>query len=318
MTIQFAGMRYLLAVATAAGWMAVESAAAHDIEPQGQEREPRKHIVIQSTGITNLMPADIVLPYAMAVTITVEGDKRVIIANGIPEHAVGRFPNRNNPNAIQPQSYRFEVPAQPQLAIGMTSAGLHNFGIAVNGVPFDPHAAEWYLGIRGSPWQYAVLSGAISLGLDTNYAHVQRSGAYHYHLWPTDLLADLGAVADQHSPLVGWAADGFPIYAHYGYVDAMDPGSGVAALSTSYTLRQGDRPSGGDQPGGTYDGTFLADYAYIEASGDLDECNGRFGVTPEFPDGTYAYFLSSGWPVVPRCYRGTPDPSFVHQRGPGP
>lgn len=304
---------------TAAFWLALNSAGAHDLEVQGQQPPaPRKHTVTQSDGILNVNPADIVLPYPNNVTIAIEGDKRVITANGIPEHPVGQFPTHGNPNAVRPQAYHYMVPAQPALAIGMTSAGLHNFGIAVNGVPFDPHAAEWYMGVRGSPWQYAVLSGALDLGLDANYAHVQPSGAYHYHLWPRDLLADLGAVANEHSPLVGWAADGFPIYALYGYVDPMDPGSGVAELSTSYRLRQGNRPSGGDQPGGTYDGTFLADYAYVDGSGDLDECNGRSGVTPEFPEGTYAYFLSADWPVVPRCYRGTPDESFMERRGPGP
>ncbi|MEM7122944.1 MAG: YHYH protein [Pseudomonadota bacterium] len=271
----------------------------------------------QSDGVLNVNPADVLLPYPNDVTIMVEGAKRVITANGIPEHPVGPFPTRGNPNAIEPQAYRYEVPAEPALAIGITSAGLHNFGIAVNGVPFDPHAAEWYLGERGSRWQYAVLSGAISLGLDANYAHVQPNGAYHYHLWPTELLFDLGATANSHSPLIGWAADGFPIYALYGYVDPMDPGSGIVQLTSSYRLRPGNRPTGSGQPGGTYDGTFLADYAHVEGAGDLDECNGRTGVTPEFPDGTYAYFLSANWPVVPRCYRGAPDPSFVHERGPG-
>ena len=51
----------------------------------------------------------------------------------------------------------------------------------------------------------------------------------------------------------------------------------------------------------------------VLAAGTLDECNGRFSVTPEFPAGTYAYFLTTEWPVVPRQFRGTP----TQVRGPG-
>ncbi len=263
-------------------------------------------------------PADIRLSFPDDVTIGIEGDLRVVAGNGIPGHPVGQFPNRANPNAIQPQIYAYRMPANPELAATVTRLGMHNFGIAVNGVPFDPLAAEWYLGVRGSPWQYVVMSGALALGLDANYAHVQPTGAYHYHLLPSDLLDDLGLSDQSHSPLVGWAADGFPIYALYGFGDPEDAGSAITEMSSGYRLRAGNRPSGNDQPGGYFDGTFIADYEFVGGSGSLDECNGRVTVTPEFPGGTYAYFLTQQWPVVPRCYRGTPDASFTRERGPGP
>ena len=67
----------------------------------------------------------------------------------------------------------------------------------------------------------------------------------------------------------------------------------------------GDRPAQPEAPGGKFDGAFVQDYEYIADLGDLDECNGRFCVTPEFPDGTYAYFMTKAWPVVPRAFRGT-------------
>lgn len=73
---------------------------------------------------------------------------------------------------------------------------------------------------------------------------------------------------------------------------------------------ESDRP-GGNEPGGYYDGTFLADYEYIEGAGTLDECNGRMTVSPEFPDGTYAYFLTSDFPNIPRCFKGTPSQDFA-------
>ncbi|MCB1616310.1 MAG: YHYH protein, partial [Pseudomonadales bacterium] len=179
-----------------------------------------------------------------------------------------------------------------------------------NGVPFDPAAAEWYKGIRNDQWQYEALSGAVSLGIDDNYAHVQPTGAYHYHGMPTALLRELSLLPARHSPLVGWAADGFPVYAKYGFVDALDENAGIRELTSSWRLRKGQRPYDKNTPGGYYDGTFTGDYVFQAGAGDLDECNGRFTVTPEFPLGTYAYFLTENWPVIPRCWKGEPSRDF--------
>jgi hypothetical protein len=87
----------------------------------------------------------------------------------------------------------------------------------------------------------------------------------------------------------------------------------VKKLASSYRLKEGLRP-GGREPEGPYDGTFVADYEYVAGSGDLDECNGRQTVTPEFPEGIYAYFLTANWPVIPRRFRGTPSADFDHGR----
>jgi len=49
-------------------------------------------------------------------------------------------------------------------------------------------------------------------------------------------------------------------------------------------------------------GDLTSDYIYDASVGTLDEYNGKFGVTPEYPNGTYAYFMSedgSGNPVFP-------------------
>ena len=185
--------------------------AAFALLAQGPPRRP--HTVTQSDGMPKLVPATQRPPGMNRVTITVEGEQRVIDANGIPDHATGMFPNRGNPHPITPQSYRYRVPAKPRTADRVTPLGMHNFGIAVNGVPFDPGAAEWYLGDPSGGWQYEPLSGAIALGIDVSHAHVQPSGAYHYHGLPTRLLESVKISKDRHSPVVGWAADGFPIYA---------------------------------------------------------------------------------------------------------
>ncbi|MEM9704381.1 MAG: YHYH protein, partial [Planctomycetota bacterium] len=132
-----------------------------------------------------------------------------------------------------------------------------------------------------------------------------------YHGLPTGLLKNLGWKAGEHSPLIGWAADGFPIYAKTGFTNADDASSPIQELKSSYRLKKGRRPGGAGQPGGTYDGTFTQDYEYVDGVSDLDECNGRHCVTPEFPDGTYAYFLTDDWPVVPRKFRGEPSEDFL-------
>jgi hypothetical protein len=247
-----------------------------------------------------------------SVTISVEGERRIIQANGLPDHQPGQFPNRNNPNRISAQSYRFSVPAHPVANEVPAPFRMQAFGIAINGIPFDPFAAEWY--DEAQQWQYEPHGGGVDLGLDKNHAHVQPTGAYHYHGLPTDLILRLTGGKPQLVHL-GWAADGFPIYGPWGYEQAADRTSPVRKLTTSYQLKKGQRPSGG--PPGKYDGTFVADYEYVAGSGDLDECNGRFGPTPEFPEGTYHYYITDAFPFIPRAYKGTPDPSF-ERRGPPP
>jgi hypothetical protein len=246
------------------------------------------------------------------VEIVPRGDYRYITANGIPNHSHGQFPNRGNPNTISAQQYTFRMPLHPQINKEITALGMNPFGVALNGVPFDPGAAEWWNNDPNSGWQYEALSGKINLGMDANNAHVQPNGAYHYHGLPIGLIEKLGD--GKKMLLVGYAADGFPIYAQYGYADAKNAKSEIKKLGSSYHLKEGRRPK---DPGRTYDGTFIEDYVYIADSGDLDQCNGRFGVTPEDPDGTYHYFVTSEFPFIPRCFRGTPDDSF-RRRSPGP
>ena len=247
---------------------------------------------------------------ASAATITVEGDVRVIRSDGLPSHETGEFPNPGNPNRIRAISRVWRVPASPSLTESLGLVPLGVFGVALNGVPFDPGAAEWWRGDPRLGWQVEAQGPGVDLGLDRNHAHVQPSGAYHYHGVPTGLLEDLGADGSRMVQ-VGWAADGFPIYARYGYVDPSDATSEVVPLDPSYRLRDGNRPGGENGPGGAYDGRYVQDHKYVAGAGDLDECNGRFGVTPEFPDGTYAYFVTDAYPHVPRCWKGTPDLSFA-------
>ena len=88
------------------------------------------------------------------------------------------------------------------------------------------------------------------------------------------------------SNIIGWAYDGNPIYGAYGYSDPEDTSSNPKLLTPGYTLSVSDVI---DRPNVFSDGFFVEDYKYTN-SGDLDENNGRFGKTPEFPNGIYAYF----------------------------
>ncbi len=190
---------------------------------------------------------------------------------------------------------------------------MHPFGVAVNGVVLDPGAAEWWRGDFSSGWQYEPLSGAMDLGLDDSNGHVQPNGAYHYHGIPTRLLRRL-TEGKPTMVMIGWAADGFPIYGPWDRKVPGDRASPWIQVRSSYQLKKGNRPDG---PGGFYDGSFVADFEFVAGAGDLDECNGRFGPTPEFPNGIYHYHVTDTFPYIPRYFKGTPDPSFF-RRGPLP
>lgn len=276
---------------------------------------PMRHHTATRVQPLTLIPANTPPPEANYEKTELKGDLRVIESNGIPGHLVGPFPNQGNPHTITPQRHHFEIPANPQQAEHPTPSSNGGrpgpphrpFGVALNGVLFDPGTAEFWKGDPRLDWNYEALGAAVgTLGLDANHAHVQPTGSYHYHGLPVAYLRGLGVDKSTHSPLVGWAADGFPVYALYGYESPMDPKSRVIKMTPSYRLKAGERPAGNNGPGGTYDGAFTRDYEHLKDSGTLDECNGRFCVTPEFPGGTYAYFLTTEWPVIPRCFRGKP------------
>lgn len=249
-----------------------------------------------------------------SVAMTTDGTYRYLDANGVPNHATGSFPSAGNPNTISAQSYQVYFSASPQLTTTVTwlktpfssESGISKAGWAINGLPFDVTTAEFWNNELGGSWNYEALTGGLNLGIDASNAHVQPTGAYHYHALPNGLLGVIGKGAAM--TLVGWAADGFPVYARYGHQDPLDAGSMIVEVQGSWEVKAGLRPSG---PGGAYDGTFTRDWEYVADSGDLDECNGRFGVTPEFPAGIYHYYITTDYPFILRCVKGSVvDPSF--------
>ena len=100
------------------------------------------------------------------------------------------------------------------------------------------------------------------------------------------LVNGLESSSIYHSPILGWAYDGNPIYGPYGY--STPTGGAVKALTSGYKISLASgRPSTSIYP----EGFFVEDYV-IDETGDLDEHNGRFCITPEYPNGTYAYFTT--------------------------
>ncbi|MEM9172332.1 MAG: YHYH protein [Pseudomonadota bacterium] len=259
-------------------------------------------------------------------TTNVAALTRAIDSNSIPAHRVGDFPNTGNPNAIDVVDINYEVVLRVEAEQPNTTQpnSANHVAISVGGIQFDPNTAEYYNNDRNSGWNYealtigsaanASLSGAIGyLGTDCNNAHVQPTGKYHYHGMPEELVSDLLAASgnDLLNPamvLVGYAADGYPVYARWAYSDPMDANSALSVMRGSYELIDGTRPSG---PGGSYDGTFVQDWEFVADSGDLDACNGRFGVTPQYPNGIYHYFVTDDYPFIQRCVWGTPTPDAL-------
>src|SRR5687768_11409651 len=83
----------------------------------------RRHTVNQAPAKLSLVPATEKPPAASMVSVTIDGDERVIRANGIPEHDTGVFPNQGNPHQISEQSYSYRIPAEPQFAPRITPLG---------------------------------------------------------------------------------------------------------------------------------------------------------------------------------------------------
>ena len=92
----------------------------------------------------------------------------------------------------------------------------------------------------------------------------------------------------KHSPIIGWAYDGNPIYGPSGYSDPDNINSDLKLIKPSYTKNISKNKN---RPEGFAEGIFVDDFIF-DNSGDLDVHNGRFCKTPEFPNGIYAYFAT--------------------------
>jgi len=253
------------------------------------------------------------LTYTSTSEWTCTGTTRELTANGIPDHEVGTFPNANNPNTIVEQTVAASLTLAPAETTSASGLGGPRgvTGYVLNGVKIDAgtggtcddSGTSCSLGGNVGSWRIEALGQTnFDFGTDDNNAHVQPDGQYHYHGMPEGFIAKQGGNSSAMT-IIGWAADGFPIYARYGYSVADDAGSNLVVMTGSYQLvstASANRPSTDSIPLGT----FQQDWEYVAGSGDLDECNGRTGVTPEFPDGIYHYYATDTYPYFQRCVKG--------------
>lgn len=224
-----------------------------------------------------------VLPDVHAVRV--DGRYVVVESAGLSLQSLGALEanDRDLLPGVRKLSFRF--PLNPVPAEGRRTrrpAGI--VGAFLNGVPF-----------------YAPVSAASYHGQDLWHRNAVALRQQSNSRPP--LLESLLASNTRHSPLIGFALDGYPVYGPYGW---SEDGT-VRHFTSSYRLRSITRrtslPDGteltpsqeGPDVGPEFPvGTFVEDYEYVPGSGDLDQSNGRFARTPEYPHGTYAYFLSTG------------------------
>lgn len=130
----------------------------------------------------------------------------VIESQGWPNHPTATFPNSGNPNTIRVQEFTFRLPLEPTKAGEVTRLPMGPIGVALNGVVFF------------NPFEQGgmnAVEGYSEVWLDSCCGHPQQTGVYHYHKYPTCVKSPFADDGTRHSPVIGFAFDGFPIHGPY-------------------------------------------------------------------------------------------------------
>lgn len=217
----------------------------------------------------------------------------------IPGYDIG--PWAGNPNKPANQNFVFKITRHPSPNTGTpTATPLGHTGVWSNGVSmFNAQDARSYNNGRVWNQNAIVVEGP---GFDECLGHPQQNGEYHHHLNPRCLYDSHDSL--HHSPIIGYAFDGYPIYGAYGFKNT-DGSGGITRMRSSYRMRsitnRTTLPDGTQLQANQYGpdvstqyplGYYVEDFEYMQGLGDLDEHNGRFCTTPEYPNGTYAYFVT--------------------------
>ena len=277
-----------------------------------------------------------------------------VSTQGIPSYVVGPYLD-GNINQAGNQNAIFKFPLNPVQNTGSAVATpMGNIGVFINGVAMFNYSdgVSWKSStssLCGGPIQPPCMGDGVwdrdaivaeKAGFDCAKGHPAGTN-YHHHQNPSAFDLDLNVISTicnlydadglyaidstVHSPLIGFAYDGFPVYGAYGYKNT-DGTGGIVRMKSSYTLRNitvrntlytGASVTAGPNVSTTYPlGYFKEDYQYNATSlatpDYLDEHNGRFCVTPEYPNGIYCYFATvdanwnSAYPyLVGPTYYGT-------------
>lgn len=257
-------------------------------------------------GFASVMDVRGMMAAQGSIQVDAMGDTCTLSSNAIPNHDFNDG-DRDFASPVAEISSAWNLPRNPTFQPGVTELTLQSYdAVMLNGVVIDLLSA----GCKGvgdervgcndlaNMYRFDPMSSLSPFSTDSHNAHTQPDGRYHYHGNPEVLYAP---VEQGVSSVVGFAADGFPIYGPF-----FDDGTEVRAAKSGYTIKQGPRPVGGADEG-DYDGAYIGDYEFTDA-GDLDECNGME------VDGQYGYYMTSSYPWVLKCFRGMPDASFNKRR----
>ncbi len=146
--------------------------------------------------------------------VRIRHDSRFLLVDsqGYPNHPTAVFPNSKNPNRIRVQDFHFRFPLEPVRNTEVTRVPMGPIGMALNGVVFfNPFEAGGMNAIEG----YS------EVWLDSCCGHPQQTGIYHYHKFPSCLKTPFPDEGRGHSPIIGFAFDGFPVHGPYESSGAM-------------------------------------------------------------------------------------------------
>ena len=136
----------------------------------------------------------------------------ILDSQGYPNHPTAVFPNSGNPNSIKVQKFQFRLPFEPTLNDHVTRVPMGPIGVALNGVVFfNPFEAGGMNAVEG----YS------EVWLDSCCGHPEQRGVYHYHKYPVCVKSPFRDDGKLHSPVIGFAFDGFPVYGPYEADDVM-------------------------------------------------------------------------------------------------
>lgn len=236
-----------------------------------------------------------------------------ISTRNVLNHTVGKFPTNDNSNTIKDTTYFYTIESlrgsvDPSNAgiqyANATSTSNTAIGIATNGALIT-NANSGITHSDSSNFTYNNMFRN-DVSRDNAGGAPDNNGIYGY-IQPSPQAVGLDNWSTTtHSPIVGWSLDGFPIYGPYGYTDRANASSDIKRIESSYSLKTTVRADVGGLP----TGEFVQDYEYSSSTGDLDAYNGRYGITPEFPLGTYYYVATIDADSKP-AYPYTAGPSFA-------
>jgi hypothetical protein len=215
----------------------------------------------------------------------------------IPDYTIG--PWTANPNIPINKNFVFKITRNPvQNAGTLINTPLGHVGVWSNGVSiFNPYDGMSYN--NAGVWNRDALYYE-GISFDNCLGHPNAQSEYHLHVNPTCLYND--ADSTNHSPIIGYAFDGFPIYGAYGFANTNGTGA-IKRMKSSFVINTGTTRTNGPAVNATYPlGAFIEDRTFVSGSGDLDIHNGRFCITPDYPNGIYAYFVTIDenlYPVYP-------------------